>query len=110
MHAPGPQKSLLAPARRNARLAAAIAACVAAGALADECPQPTRPTGTARPAATPQPEAALADTPIEYEADGLEATRDGDWLLQGDVLIRQGERTLKTRNAKYNAETQSFSV
>ena len=68
-----------------------------------------RPTGTARP--TPrQSEAAVADTPIEYEADGLEATRDGEWLLTGDVLIKQGERTLKTRNAKYNSEQQSFSV
>ena len=36
--------------------------------------------------------------------------RDGQWLLQGDVLLKQGERTLKTRNAKYNAEEQSFSV
>ena len=25
--------------------------------------------------------------------------RDGQWLLQGDVLLKQGERTLKTRNA-----------
>ncbi len=32
------------------------------------------------------------------------------WLLQGDVLIKQGERTLKTRNAKYDSEAQSFSV
>ena len=41
--------------------------------------------------------ADLGDVPIEYEADGLEATRDGDWLLNGHVLIRQGERTLKTQ-------------
>ncbi len=102
MHAPGPQKSAL--------LAAAIAACIAFSAAAQECPAPVRPTGTARPAAPAQPETALGDTPIEYEADGLEATRDGEMLLKGDVLIRQGERTLKTRNARYDSQAQSFSV
>ena len=110
MHAPGPEKSARLPARRSALLAAAVAACVAFGAAADECPAPVRPTGTARPTAPSQSEPALADTPIEYEADGLEATRDGEMLLKGDVLIRQGERTLKTRNAKYDSQSQSFSV
>ncbi|MGH8241533.1 MAG: LptA/OstA family protein, partial [Steroidobacteraceae bacterium] len=110
MHAPGPEKSLLERARRNTVLIAAIAACLAGGARADECPQPVRAAGTERPAQQQQPATELADTPIEYEADGVDATRDGEWLLQGDVLIRQGERTLKTRNAKYNSAAQSFSV
>jgi len=69
-----------------------------------------RASGTARPAAREQPQTALGDTPIEYEADGVEATRDGEYLLQGDVLMKQGERTLKTRNAKYNSQEQSFEV
>ncbi len=69
-----------------------------------------RAAGTARPAPPEQPETSIADTPIEYEADGVEATRDGEYLLQGDVFIKQGERTLKTRNAKYNSAEQSFSV
>jgi LPS-assembly protein len=102
MHAPGPQKSAL--------LAAAIAACIAFSSAAEECPAPVRATGTARPASPAKPEPALGDTPIEYEADGLEATRDGEMLLKGDVLIRQGERTLKTRNARYDSQAQSFDV
>ena len=111
MHAPAPEKSPGVRARRSAPAVAAIAACVAlSAAAADECPAPALASGTARPAAIPKSETELGDTPIEYEADGLEATRDGEWLLQGDVLIKQGERTLKTRNAKYNAESQSFSV
>lgn len=102
MHPPGPEKCSL--------LAAAIAACIAFNAAADECPAPVRPTGTARPAAAVEPATALGDMPIEYEADGLEATRDGEMLLKGDVLIRQGERTLKTRNARYDSKAQSFSI
>jgi LPS-assembly protein len=91
-------------------LTAAIVACIASGVAADECPAPLRASGTARPASPAQPETDLGDTPIEYEADGLEATRDGEMLLNGDVLIKQGERTLKTRDAKYDSQSQSFSV
>ena len=110
MHAPGPEKSLVARAPRSTPLVAAIAACLACSAAAEECPQPLRATGTARPAPLQQ-----SATPTRRYADRirgrrLEATRDGEWLLQGDVLIKQGERTLKTRNAKYNAQEQSFSV
>lgn len=99
------------PRARSARLMAAIAACITlSAAAAEECPAPQRPSGTARPAPVPKPGPELGDTPIEYETDGLEATRDGQWLLKGDVLIKQGERTLKTRDAHYDRRAQSFSV
>jgi LPS-assembly protein len=110
MHAPGPEKSLVAQAPRSTTLVAAIAVCLACSAAAEECPPPLRATGTARPAPLLQSAPPIADTPIEYEADGIDATRDGEWLLQGDVLIKQGERTLQTSNAKFNAQEQSFSV
>jgi LPS-assembly protein len=114
MHAPGPEKSIRERTRRSTLLIAAVAVCLAGNAAAAEdentCPAPVRASGTARPAAREQPETALADTPIDYEADGVDATRDGEWLLKGDVLIKQGERTLKTRNAKYNSKEQSFEV
>jgi len=112
MHAPGPEKSIRERARRSSPLLiAAIAACLAGNAAAQEqCPAPVRAVGTARPATPKQSETVLADTPIEYEADGVEATRDGNYVLQGDVLIKQGDRTLKTRNAKYNSQEQSVEV
>ncbi|HEX4972304.1 MAG TPA: LPS assembly protein LptD [Steroidobacteraceae bacterium] len=106
MHAPAPERS------RSARLMAAIAACIALSAnAADECPAPVKATGTARPSPASKAGPELRDTPIEYEAaDGIEATRDGEYLLKGDVLIKQGERTLKTSNARYDSKTQSFDV
>jgi len=118
MHAPAREKSArertgnhTVPRARNVRLVAAIAACIALEATAaDECPAPVRPTGVARPAPAQQPGPELGDTPIEYEADGLEATRDGEMLLKGDVTLKQGERTLKTRNARYDSQSQSFDV
>ncbi|HJY40252.1 MAG TPA: putative LPS assembly protein LptD, partial [Steroidobacteraceae bacterium] len=105
MHAPALEKS------RSPRLMAAIAACIALSAnAADECPAPIKATGTARPSPAAKPGPELSDTPIEYEADGVEATRDGEYLLKGDVQIKQGERTLKTSNARYDSKTQSFDV
>jgi len=109
MHAPAPEKS------RSARLTAAVAACIALSAnvsasAADECPAPTRATGTERPLPVSKPGPELGDTPIEYEADGIEATRDGEYVLKGDVQIKQGERTLNTSNARFDSKTQSISV
>lgn len=100
------------PRARNARLIAAIAACIAlSAAAAEECPAPVRATGTKRPAAAPKPAADLSETPVEFEAEGgVDATRDGEMLLKGDVLIKQGERTIKTRDARYDSQAQSFSV
>jgi LPS-assembly protein len=90
---------------------AAVAACIALSAnAAEECPAPTTATGASRPSPAKKPAADLGDTPIEYEADGLEGTRDGELLLNGDVLIRQGDRTIKTSNARINTETHGFSV
>lgn len=79
-------------------------------AAAEECPAPARPSGAARPAPVAKPGPELGDTPIEYEADDVDATRDGEILLKGDVLIKQGERTLKTRDARYDGKSQSISV
>jgi LPS-assembly protein len=90
---------------------AAVAACIALSAnAAEECPAPTTATGASHPAPR-KPATDLGDVPVEYEAsDGLEATLDGEWLLNGDVLIRQGERTIRTRNARYDSKAQNFTV
>ncbi len=47
---------------------------------------------------------------IEFEADGVEGTRDGDLKLTGKVEIRQGERRIHTRDATYNPQDESFDV
>jgi len=84
---------------------------IGAGADADECPQPASQAAAARTsAAAPDQAAAPADTPIDFEADAMEGTLDGQLLLKGEVLIKQGERTLKTRDATYDSQSQSVSV
>ncbi len=50
------------------------------------------------------------NTAIGIEADSVEATRDGPLQLQGDVTIRQGPRTIKTRDATLDPTTNAFSV
>jgi LPS-assembly protein len=44
------------------------------------------------------------------EADSSETARDGSTKLHGDVDIRQGQRHLHTRDATFNAATQTFQV
>jgi LPS-assembly protein len=57
----------------------------------------------------PQPAAELPEE-IEFEADGVEGTRDGELKLSGKVEIRQGERRIQTRDATYNPQDESFEV
>lgn len=89
----------------------ATLAMLASGAAAGDCPERNVPHdirdlhghGHAG-------ETARQSRSIDFEADSLEATRDGEMLLKGDVVIRQGERRLETRDAVYDSRTQSFRV
>ncbi|MBM0108470.1 LPS-assembly protein LptD [Steroidobacter sp. S1-65] len=47
---------------------------------------------------------------VEFEADGVEGTREGELKLNGKVEIRQGERLIQTRDATYNPQDESFRV
>ncbi|MDY6946143.1 MAG: LPS-assembly protein LptD [Pseudomonadota bacterium] len=58
----------------------------------------------------PKPPPAPLPENVEFEADGVEGTRDGELKLTGNVEISQGERRIKTRDATYNAQDQSFDV
>ncbi|HEX2494756.1 MAG TPA: LPS assembly protein LptD, partial [Steroidobacter sp.] len=80
-----------------------MAAAVRA-ASAQECADP--PTATNIQALGTD----LTDEPIDFQSDALEATREGELTLQGDVVISQGARRLKTRDAVYDSRTQSFKV
>lgn len=76
---------------------------------APKCPEPNSDGGlaTARPRA--QPEAELPQE-VQFEADGVEGVRDGELKLNGEVVITQGERRIKTRDATYHQQDQSFKV
>ena len=83
-------------------------------ASAQECPVsnttgPAFGASQATPLETVKP-VSDANTPIEVESDGGEATREGAWLLKGEVTIRQGERKLNTRDAVYDPKSQSIEV
>jgi LPS-assembly protein len=83
-------------------------ACVlcsnAAALRAEDCPEPI--PAEERPAvAAPSPE-----EPIEFQSESLEAVRDGEMLLKGEVVISQGVRKVKTRDAVFDQKTQSFTV
>lgn len=58
------------------------------------------------PAPQPQASPPADDPPIAAEADAASYTEDGWIELQGDVVIRQGERTLYAKRAQVNQNTQ----
>src|SRR5207253_103877 len=47
---------------------------------------------------------------IQLEMDSFDATQEGIWDLKGDVAISQGERKLKTKDATYDPQSQTFST
>lgn len=79
-------------------------AATGSAAAAENCVDP------ARKLAPPPSVATAADEPVEFLSDELEAVLDGEMLLKGDVVISQGARRLKTRDALYDARTQRFTV
>lgn len=75
-----------------------------------KCPSPnTEATLSAGARRAPRQVAELPED-IEFEADGVEGTRDGELKLTGKVDIRQGERRIQTRDATYNPQDESFRV
>src|SRR5690606_30934150 len=102
----------LRPQRRSLQLSLAIAATLGAVIFgsrpvrAMECPTPGN-------AALLQPPVRASNVPedeIHFQADSVDALRDGEMHLQGDVLIRQGSREIKTRDARYDPNRQSIRV
>ncbi|HEX7115314.1 MAG TPA: LPS assembly protein LptD [Steroidobacter sp.] len=56
------------------------------------------------------PRQDLASAEIEFQADSLEATREGPIELKGEVVISQGDRKLRTRDALYDPVKQDFTI
>ena len=67
--------------------------------------------GETRPTTEPSSSNATPDDgAIHVDADSWEAARDGTSTLRGNVEIHQGDRVLHTREATYDAATQTFQV
>jgi LPS-assembly protein len=81
-------------------------------ATAAECPGVTVTTPSAAELLAAPRAAATAqgEEPLYIESDGLDAARDGEWLLKGEVTVTQGERKLSTRDATYDPQSQSIDV
>jgi LPS-assembly protein len=76
---------------------------------APKCPAPnTEATATQRRGEVKAPAPLPQD--VQFESDGVEGTRDGELKLTGPVEITQGERRIKTRDATYNPQDESFDV
>lgn len=71
--------------------------------VAEECPDADAAAEAQLPSLT-----AIGDEEIEFEADGLEATKGGEWLFKGPATIRQGNRQLRSTDPVYDPSSQSF--
>jgi LPS-assembly protein len=110
-------RSRLSPENRlRLAIAAALSTALVAGPLAAaDCPDPaSAQTAQASPSAPPSEDQPQQDPPVDqdihFDADGFEGERDGKMLLKGDVVITQGDRHIKTRDAIYDSAAQSFQV
>ncbi len=84
----------------------AITTGLLVGPLAQaDCPAPAEFTAPA-----PEFEPVATTEEIEYESDTLDATKDGLVQMGGDVVIRQGEREVRTTDATYDPQSGDFST
>jgi len=74
---------------------------------ASDCPEPATAGGQVPRAPGVAPD---GDEKISIESDGAEISRRGDAALLGQVVVRQGSRTLTAEDATYDAATQAFKV
>ena len=82
------------------------AALLPALPVSANCPNPLEQDPTDTPSLTEVDPA----TPIDVVSDSVEAMRDGQVLLKGEVTIQQGPRTVETRDAEWNQVTNEFNV
>jgi len=90
----------------------AVLAATAARAAAEDCGPPATAADSAAASsegAVSSPRSAAEDV-IEITSEGAEVSRAGDARLLGEVIIRQGERTITAETATFEAATRSFRV
>ncbi|MFM7626627.1 MAG: LPS-assembly protein LptD, partial [Gammaproteobacteria bacterium] len=66
--------------------------------------RPASPAGAAAAAGT------AAEPTVELSSDSATLSVDGDAVLEGDVNITQGERTLTAEDVKYDSRTGVFEI
>lgn len=90
-----------------------VCACVVGSSvLASERAFANCPPRTASPRSATSFQAPLDGTEeLQWSAERLSGTlEDGVYSLEGEVIIRQGQREITTRDALYDARTGHFSV
>lgn len=92
------------------RVIAPFASCLLlAPAAAQECLWPAPDAPPPADAASGEPPAP-GDLPVEVASGAAEVSREGDATLTGGVTVRQGDRTLTSETASYDASRQRFEV
>ncbi|MBX3702850.1 MAG: LPS assembly protein LptD [Steroidobacteraceae bacterium] len=90
-------------------IASLASACLLAPAAAEECLWPA--AGALAPGVADELATGDADErPIQVTSGAAEVSRDGDAHLTGGVTVRQGDRTLRSESATYDASEQRFEV
>ena len=87
-------------------MAAICLALLSSQGVAADCPDTAAAAGES--ADKPITSAADLDADIDLSMDTFDATREGQWHLNGNVGIKQGDRQLKTTDATYDPQTQDF--
>jgi len=95
-----------------AAILAVTGACFLPGrAHSEDCPEPVKlqssPAGQPDEATDSQTD---SEGDIQLQMDSFEATRDGEWDLKGNVGIKQGDREIRTTDATYDPQKQTFST
>ena len=93
---------------RAASVSAGIVACLSFQLVsAETCPNPLLQSD---PRLTPSSKAPDEKLPIDASADNTVYAENGDVQLQGNVEIRQGERSMRASGIDYTAETGTLRV
>jgi LPS-assembly protein len=93
------------------RFIASLASCLMfAPAAAQECPWPAPEPAPAPDAPDGGVRLAPDELPVQVTSGAAEVSREGDAILTGGVTVRQGDRTLTSETATFDASEQRFEV
>lgn len=112
MQEPGPiaAPKSRSPGRGVGPVALAVATLVAMAAHGAEpvCRPGENPTSVRRNPVKPAP--LQPDAPISVTSDNASLRTSGDSVLQGNVVVRQGDREIRAQDVTYDAAKSAFDV